>query len=86
MPDCAVKWSYKLGRLGRIELADGRELATLAEARDLIRSLPEAQQRSAHWQYAGELLLKAADRGEKYAIMDARAQLTRALKTDGLVS
>jgi hypothetical protein len=49
-------------------------------------ALPERHQRNAHWQYAGELLLKAADSGNKYAVMDARAQLTRALRAEGLIA
>jgi hypothetical protein len=69
-----------------VTLNDGRTVATLADARELMLTLPERHQRNAHWQYAGELLLKAADYGEKYAVMDARAQLTRALKAEGLLA
>lgn len=69
-----------------VMLNDGRAVATLADARELMLALPERHQRNAYWQYAGELLLKAADRGEKYAVMDAWAQLTRALKAEGLIA
>ena len=73
-----MRWNSKMPK--PVKLNDGRAISTLEDARDLMLSLPELHQRNAHWQYAGELLLKAADSGEKYAIMDARAQLTRALK------
>jgi hypothetical protein len=48
-------------------------------------SLPELHQRNSHWKYAGELLSRAVDRGEKYSVMDARAQFERALKAEGLI-
>jgi hypothetical protein len=52
----------------------------------LVLALLERHQRNAHWQYAGELLLAGTDRGEKYAVMDARAQLSRALKAEGSIN
>ena len=66
-----------------IPLADGRAIASLDQARDFLASLPETLAASAHWKYAHDLLLRAADRHEKYATADARAQMTRALKIDG---
>jgi hypothetical protein len=65
---------------------DGRTLAMLADARDLMLALAERHERDAHRQYPGELLLTAADRDEKYAVMDTRAQLTRGLKAEGLIA
>lgn len=59
-------------------------MTTLEDARDLMLSLPALHRENAHWRYAAELLLKAADRQEKYAVMDARAQMTRALTAEGL--
>jgi hypothetical protein len=47
--------------------------------------LPQLHQKNSHWQYASELLTSAADRNEKYATMDARAQLSRALAAEGLL-
>jgi hypothetical protein len=79
-----MRWNSILGK--PIVLDDCRAIGTLAQARDLMLALPEHHRRNAHWQYAGELLLKAADQGEKYAVMDARAQLTRALMAEGLTS
>ena len=52
----------------------------------LMLALPELHQSKAHWRYAGELLKVAAQHGEKYAVMDARAQFARALTVEGLIS
>jgi hypothetical protein len=80
-----MRWTSKIPK--PVTINDDRTVSPLAEARELMLALPERHhQRNAHWQYAGELLLKAADYGEKYAIMDARAQLTRALKAEGLIA
>jgi hypothetical protein len=68
-----------------IVLNDGRSIASLEDGRELMSSISVSNLDSFHWRYAGELLLKAADRGERYAVMDARAQLERALRADSLV-
>jgi hypothetical protein len=70
----------------RIVLTDGRAIASLAEARDCIALLSSALQLGRHWIYASELLVRAAGRNEKYSTMDARAQMLRALRIDGLVA
>jgi hypothetical protein len=76
-----MAWSRKFSP--RVLLADGRELKTLSDARDLILQLTESQQRAAYWQHAGELLLYAAE-NDREPIDDARRQLCRALHRDGL--
>jgi hypothetical protein len=68
-----------------IALKDGRKIATLADARRLMLSLPEIRLRSRHWQDAGELLLKAANSQGSFALARARAQLPRALQFEGLI-
>jgi hypothetical protein len=68
-----------------IRLADGRLIASLAQARDFMKRLPENAVAQAHWKYARDLFLTAADRREKYATEDARAQMTRALKIGGFI-
>jgi hypothetical protein len=78
----AGRWAR---RFKPIVLADGRTIASLAEARDFLGSLPLPRQQDRQWKYAGELLLVAVDRNEKYSTMDARAQISRALKTEGLL-
>lgn len=66
-------------------LKDGRTISNLHEARLLMLTLPQAHQAREPWQYAAELVIAAASRNEKYATMDARAQLTRALTVEGLL-
>jgi hypothetical protein len=77
-----MKWDQKFKPLA---LKDGRTIATLEEGRSLISALPDPHPASFHWRYASELLVKAAERGERYAVMDARAQFARALRTEGLL-
>jgi hypothetical protein len=76
-----MPWDAKFWR--PIVLKDGRKVTTLSEARVLILSLPDLHQSNPHWQYAAEMLLLAS--GSKSAIDDAEAQLTRALKAEGLI-
>ena len=79
-----MRWPYRLHE--PFTLVDGRKVSTLAEAREVMLALPELHRRNAHWRYAGELLKVAAQDGEKYAVMDARAQFARALTAEGLIS
>jgi hypothetical protein len=66
-----------------IVLKDGREIATLAQARALMLNLPFRNQNRVHWQYADELLLAAAEHGGN--LDDANQQVARALAADGLL-
>jgi hypothetical protein len=75
-----MKWARPFNS---ILLVDGCAIASLAQARDFIASTPENSRAEAAWKYACEPLLKAADRNEKYTTADARAQMTRALRTGG---
>jgi hypothetical protein len=74
-----MTWSRKLAK--PIALKDGRTIATLGEAREMMLSLPPIHRRGAVWQYAGELLAEGADD----SLADAEAQLERALKAEGLI-
>ena len=67
-----------------IRLSDGRSIVTLAQARDLILSLTDAQQQRPFWSYAVVLLLAAADSGEASDIQDAVRQLLRALTAEDM--
>lgn len=69
----------------QIALKDGRKIKSLQDARRLMLTLPTPHQNRPPWQYAAELLIAAADRNEKYATTDARAQFTRALSVEGLL-
>jgi hypothetical protein len=68
-----------------ITLRDGRKIGTLFDAHRLVRPMTDSQSGGDCWRYAGELIAKASDRGDKYSIMDARAQLVRALRMEGLI-
>jgi hypothetical protein len=76
-------WSKKFRKA--LVLRDGRDIATLAEARDLPLALPERHQSRPHLQYAVELLIDAAGRGNRASIDDAAARLSHALTAEGLL-
>jgi hypothetical protein len=75
-----MPWTRKLK--APIWLNDDRRLATLADARGLLLSLPDRRQQDEDWQYAARLLI-GASRGRKVSMDDVRAQLTRVLKAGG---
>jgi hypothetical protein len=77
-----MAWSRRL--IPPLVLKDGRELKTLSDAREMILGLLEKQKRAPYWQQAAELLRYPAE-NDKEAIDDMRAQLMRALYTDGFV-
>ena len=64
-------------------LRDGRVIATLGEARAVIESLPPRRQHNEAWLYTDALLIEAAT--AKGSLNAARAQLTLALKAEGLI-
>jgi hypothetical protein len=68
-----------------IKLKDGRKIATLGQARELMLALPERHQIRPFWQYAAELLIDAAERGDRASVDDAAAQISRALAAEGLL-
>ena len=76
-----MAWSRRLD--SPIFLNDGRTIAALADARDLILDLPKHSQRSPRWRYATALLLDASRK--QSAIPEAEAQLRVALKAEGLI-
>jgi hypothetical protein len=68
-----------------IKLKNGRTIATLGQARELMLALPERHQIRPFWQYAAELLIDAAERGDRASVDDAAVQLSRALAAEGLL-
>jgi hypothetical protein len=54
-----MPWSRKFP--SPIVLKDGRTIATLADASIIVLALPERTRLRPHWQYAGKLLLDAAE-------------------------
>jgi hypothetical protein len=79
-----LPWTDKLK--SPITLKDGRAIERLADARAVILSLPDHQQRRPYWEYAGQLLMDAAQGGKREAIEEAYWQLMRALKADRMLS
>jgi hypothetical protein len=69
-----MTWHRKLPKT--LYLNDGRTVATLAQARDVMLALPQLHQTNTHWQDAAALLLQAAYRGRLAPISDAEAQLS----------
>lgn len=78
-----MPWSRRFQK--PLYLNDGRTIATLAEARDIMLALSRLEQTNPHWARAAELLMEAAYRSRKDPILDAGAQLSLALKADGLI-
>jgi len=66
-----------------IVLRDGRRIATLAEAQDLIHSFPAALQKTPLWREAADLLVRAAT--SRSAVDEALMQMVRALKAGRLI-
>jgi len=66
-----------------IVLKDGRVIATLSDARVVMRSLPARSQSSDAWLYAGGLMLEAATAGGP--IRETATQLRRVLRANGLL-
>jgi len=78
-----MTWTSKLKP--SLLLKDGRAIETLADARAVILSLPEHQQRRPYWEYAAPRLMNAARGGKREAIDDASWQLMRPLKADRMM-
>ena len=66
-----------------IVLRDGRRIATLAEAQDLIQSFPAARRNTPLWREASDLVVRAAS--SHGAVDEALIQMVRALKADSLI-
>jgi hypothetical protein len=81
--DRRMTWQRRLPKI--LYLNDGRSIATLAHARDLLLGLPQPRQADEHWAAAGELILQGAYRGRRDQIADVHAQISRALRVDGLL-
>jgi len=76
-----MSWETKFWR--PIKLKDGRTLATLADARALVLSLPASRQRDEDWFYAMGLIREAAVLDGPAGVTSA--QLIRARKAEGLI-
>jgi hypothetical protein len=76
-----MPWSRKLS--APIVLKDGRMIAKLGDAREMMLAIPVVRRREAIWQATADLLNEAA--AYQDLIPDAEAQLLRALKAEGLI-
>jgi hypothetical protein len=76
----AMPWTKKFWH--PIVLKDGRTITTLAEARAFMVDLHAMHSGAGYWQYAAELLLKAAASGERADIDAAADQFARAASVD----
>jgi hypothetical protein len=61
----------------------GAELATLEDATRFVGLMKPWRQSRPHWDFAAELLLKAAETREESDIDMATAQMERALRVEG---
>jgi hypothetical protein len=68
-----------------ITLKDGRTIATLSQAREMMLSLPMAHRRGDMWRYTAGLLNEAAADKSYVAHTEAQAQFMRSLKAEGLI-
>jgi hypothetical protein len=68
-----------------IVLRSGRNLAILADARDLLLALPQTHHGRPHVAHAAQLLIKAAESAERGGMASASAQMVRALQAEGLL-
>jgi len=78
-----MPWSRKLAT--PITLKDGRTIATLSQAREMMLSLPMAHRRGDMWGYTADLLGEAAADNSYVPHIDAEAQFMRALEAEGLL-
>jgi hypothetical protein len=76
-------YDFKLALTRVIEPTGGVELATLEDAARFVALLRPFRQARPHWDFAAELLLKAAETGEESDIEMATAQMERGLRVEG---
>jgi hypothetical protein len=78
-----MPWSRKLAT--PITLKDGRTIATLSQARELMLSISITHRRGAFWRYTAGLLDAAAANNSYVPHFEAEAQFMHSLKTEGLI-
>jgi hypothetical protein len=81
----APQYDFQLALTRTIEPTGGpcSELATLADAARFVGRMRPFRQARPHWDFAAELLLKAAETRESDDIEAATAQMERALRVEG---
>jgi hypothetical protein len=76
-----MPWTRKFAE--PITLKDGRTIATLGEAREMMLSVPPYHRQGAVWRYAAELLDEAA--ADRASVVEVEEILWRGLRTAGLI-
>jgi hypothetical protein len=66
-------------------LKDGRKVATLAEARDVLLSLPACRKTDPFWLNAAQWLMQNAYRSRRTPVSDIGSQLSRAFVAGELI-
>jgi hypothetical protein len=81
----APQYDFKLALTRTIEPIGGPdiELATLEDAARFVALLRPFRQARPHWDFAAELLLKAAETGKMRDVEAATSQMERALRVEG---
>jgi hypothetical protein len=81
----APQYDFKLALTRVIEPTGGpgMELATLADAARFVGQMKPFRQSRPHWDFAAELILKAAETKHDGDIEAATAQMERALRVEG---
>jgi hypothetical protein len=68
-----------------ITLRDGRTIATLGQAREMMFSLPPASRSKSTWRIAASLLSESAADNSHAKLVDAETELSLALKIERLL-
>jgi len=77
----AADWSRQLSWL--LTLRDGRTLATLADAHEIVLALPGPERQHAAWQTADKLLTAAAERDGDIRAATMQVQIALYLQARG---
>jgi hypothetical protein len=76
-----MPWTRKFAE--PITLKDGRTIATLGEAREMMLSVPPNHRQGAVWRYVAELLDEAA--ADRASVAEVEDMLLRGLTEAGLI-
>jgi hypothetical protein len=85
MRACSPAYDFKLALTRVVEPTGGlgAELATLEDAARFVGLMKPWRQARPHWDFAAELLLKAAETGKRRDVKAATAQMEFALRVEG---
>jgi hypothetical protein len=78
-----MPWTRKL--TVPVRLKNGRVLATLAEVRELLMTLPLERQRALHWRYVEEIMAEISGSPVSERVRDLTPPLICALEAEGMI-